>query len=465
KENHSEAYPILDFKALDSHNKALTDKVTALQDLNERFRAENEKVKQHYKELYDSIKITRAKTIEKTNSLLTENEKLKAQIKGKMPCVTMPAEKQKVLAPETLREIVEEARVEKPLDSSLAFACLYTKQSQELLEYVIGTCPKDFNKREKKHATTSLTRKKQVTFKETCDTSNNNIQTHVEQQNVQKTNVPMILSTGINSFTKASGSQPMRNTKSNRILSAKSDNKKKVDAHPKNNKSKLKQESRVDSSISYKRTVINLNSNSVCKTCNKCLIYANHDKYVVMYLKYVNATPSVKHVVRKVKQVWKATGKLFTNFNYQWKPTGKILTLGEQCPLTRFTKSKVVPIKKPGTVSTSKIVILKRFSNTSQTPLTRYQHKNKQKKATSTSTPIAAKTQTIDAFVKYTVVSANQQDPTEIRDLLFQTLHHCLFSNAGRTDSPLVFVLRLLKTYDRESLTAQEFREKVHQDS
>nr|GFB42472.1 hypothetical protein [Tanacetum cinerariifolium] len=47
---------------------------------------------------------------------------------------------------ETLREIVEEAKVERPLDRSLASACLYTKHSQELLEYVIGTCPKDFNK-------------------------------------------------------------------------------------------------------------------------------------------------------------------------------------------------------------------------------------------------------------------------------------------------------------------------------
>nr|GEV27857.1 integrase, catalytic region, zinc finger, CCHC-type, peptidase aspartic, catalytic [Tanacetum cinerariifolium] len=37
---------------------------------------------------------------------------------------------------ETLREIVEEARVERPLDRSLASACLYTKHSQELLEYV-----------------------------------------------------------------------------------------------------------------------------------------------------------------------------------------------------------------------------------------------------------------------------------------------------------------------------------------
>ncbi|GKB75928.1 hypothetical protein Tco_0942823 [Tanacetum coccineum] len=63
---------------------------------------------------------------------------------------------------ETLREIVEEAKVERPLDRSLASACLYTKHSQELLEYVIGTCPKDFNKRDKKHASTPLTRKNKL---------------------------------------------------------------------------------------------------------------------------------------------------------------------------------------------------------------------------------------------------------------------------------------------------------------
>ncbi|GKC51857.1 hypothetical protein Tco_1074602, partial [Tanacetum coccineum] len=158
---HSDADLILDLKALDSQNKDLTAKVNALHDLNEHFRAENEKVKQHYKELYDIIKITRTKTIEKTNSLLTEIENLKAQIKGKSKCVTMPAKKPKVYAPgrydidvesipsrnrnnrevhldylkhlkesvETLHEIVEEAKVVRPLDSSLASACLYTKHS------------------------------------------------------------------------------------------------------------------------------------------------------------------------------------------------------------------------------------------------------------------------------------------------------------------------------------------------
>nr|GEV03509.1 integrase, catalytic region, zinc finger, CCHC-type, peptidase aspartic, catalytic [Tanacetum cinerariifolium] len=38
---------------------------------------------------------------------------------------------------ETLREIVEEAKIKRPLDISLASACLYTKHSQELLEYVV----------------------------------------------------------------------------------------------------------------------------------------------------------------------------------------------------------------------------------------------------------------------------------------------------------------------------------------
>nr|GEY74734.1 hypothetical protein [Tanacetum cinerariifolium] len=83
---------------------------------------------------------------------------------------------------ETLREIVEEANVERPLERSLASSCLYTKHSQELLEYVIDTCLKDFNKQDKKQATTPLTRKKQVTFVDQYEKSNNNTHKHVEQQ-------------------------------------------------------------------------------------------------------------------------------------------------------------------------------------------------------------------------------------------------------------------------------------------
>ncbi|GJZ29378.1 retrovirus-related pol polyprotein from transposon TNT 1-94 [Tanacetum coccineum] len=379
----NEADRTRDFRTLDFQITQLTEKINVLQEQNELFRAENGKIKQHYKELYDSIKITRAKHLEQTTALLTENESLKVQIQNKLSCVNKDQVKPKVLAPgkyaidvepipprnrnnrevhlvylkhlkesvETLREIVEEAKVERPLDSSLASACRYTKHSQELLEYVIGTCPKALNTRDNKHASTSLPKKKQVTFEEQCAMSKSNTHKPVEQLNCQKTNVPVPPSTGVNSCTDASRSQPRSNTKKNRILPAKSVNMKKVEEHPRTIKSSLKTTNRVDSSISSKRTVINSNSHSVCQTCNKCLISANHDMCVVTYLHSVNASPSVKNVVRKVKQVWKPkqvkqvwkpTGNILTTVGYQWMPTGRTFTLGEQCPLTRLTKPNKV---------------------------------------------------------------------------------------------------------------------------
>ncbi|GJY06413.1 hypothetical protein Tco_0373467 [Tanacetum coccineum] len=247
--------------------------------------AENGKIKQHYKELYDSIKIMHAKHLEQTTTLLTENESLKVQIQNKLSCVTKDHVKPKVLAPgkyaidvepipprnrnnrevhlyylkhlkesvETLRGIVEEVKVERPLDSSLASACLYTKHSQELLEHVIGTCPKALNTRDNKHASTSLPKKKQVTFDKQYAMSKSNTHKPVEQLNCQKTNVPVPPSTGVNSCTDISRSQPRSNTKKNRILQAKSVNMKKVEEHPMTITSSLKITNRVDSSISSKR--------------------------------------------------------------------------------------------------------------------------------------------------------------------------------------------------------------------
>ncbi|GJS58945.1 hypothetical protein Tco_0653729 [Tanacetum coccineum] len=127
----------------------------------------------------------------------------------------------------------------------------------------------------------------------------------------------MIHSTGVNGATAASGSNPRSNTKKDRTFPAKSDTKK-VEDHPRNNKSSVKRKNHVDSSISYKRTIINSNSNSVCQTCNKCLMSFNHDKCVVKSVKFVKKPP-VKKVwrVKQVQQVWQATSKLFTNVGYQ----------------------------------------------------------------------------------------------------------------------------------------------------
>ncbi|GJY69372.1 integrase, catalytic region, zinc finger, CCHC-type containing protein [Tanacetum coccineum] len=388
----------------------LTEKVNVLQEQNELFREENAKIKQHYKELYDSIKIARAKHLEQTTALVAKNESLKVQLQNKVSCVTKNYVKPNVLAPgkyaidvepipprnrnnrevhldylrhlkesvDTLREIVEEATVERPLDRSLTSACRYTKHSQELLEYVFGTWPKDFNQQDKKHAPTP--RKKQVTFADQIATSNR-----------------------VNSCTDASGSQPRSILKKNRIPPAKSDSMKKVEEHPRTIRSSLKTSNRVDSSISSKRTVINSNSHFVCQTCNKCLFLANHDMCVVTYLQSVNASPSVKNVVRyvkqvwkpkqvkqvgkqkqvkqiwkpkRIKQIWKPIGKTLNNVGYQWRPTGRTFTLGDQCPLTRLTK--------PTGMST--------------------------------------------------IAYANPKEPNQHGDPTFQTLHLCLFSNACRTN-------------------------------
>ncbi|GKD52117.1 hypothetical protein Tco_1281093 [Tanacetum coccineum] len=296
--------------------------VTDLLEQNEHLRAEIEKVKQHYKEMFESIKITRTSTNEQTSSLLTQIEDLKAQLEGNLKVATgmyaidvkpipHPLKNNKSAyldyinhlkeSVEIVREIVEEARIVNPLDNALNSACRYIKLSQELLEYVIGTCPKEFNTKDNKAASTPLTRKKQVTFNDTCGTSTSNTQKHAVQQKIQQSNVPVIPSTRVSSSTNASISKPRSNTKKNRILPAKSENKMKVEDHPMTNKSVWTKVNRVESSISSKRVVINSNYESVCKTCNKCLISANQDMCVIKPLNSVNATPTVKNGLNKVK--------------------------------------------------------------------------------------------------------------------------------------------------------------------
>ncbi|GJX21276.1 retrovirus-related pol polyprotein from transposon TNT 1-94 [Tanacetum coccineum] len=98
-ETRSEADRTLDFRTLDFQITQLTEKINVLQEQNELFGAKNGKIKQHFKELYDSIKIMCAKHLEQTTALLTENESLKVQIQNQLSCVNKDQVKPKVLAP------------------------------------------------------------------------------------------------------------------------------------------------------------------------------------------------------------------------------------------------------------------------------------------------------------------------------------------------------------------------------
>nr|GFC01798.1 hypothetical protein [Tanacetum cinerariifolium] len=113
---------------------------------------------------------------------------------------------------ETIRDIVKEAKVVRPLDRSIVSACRYTQHSQELLEYAIGTCPQGSQQRAKQLVHTPLIKKKQDTV-----TKPSNRQDRVKR------------------FPKAGGSQPKSNYKTNRISPAKGDNKLPVEDLPRTN--------------------------------------------------------------------------------------------------------------------------------------------------------------------------------------------------------------------------------------
>nr|GEY20896.1 copia protein [Tanacetum cinerariifolium] len=209
-----------------SHITKLTDQVTHLQAQNDLFRAENDKIKQHYKELYDSIKITRAKHIDQVTKLTADNMNLKTSVNY------LRHLKESV---ETIRDIIEEAKLVRPLDRSLVSACHYTKHSQELLEYAIGTYPQGSQQQAKQLAYIHLIRKKHV--------------------NVAK---PSDMSDRVNSCPNASRSQPKSNVKPNRISPAKGVNKLPVEDQPRTNKSQLRTSNRVDSSSRLKHIVVQI---------------------------------------------------------------------------------------------------------------------------------------------------------------------------------------------------------------
>nr|GEX83875.1 hypothetical protein [Tanacetum cinerariifolium] len=232
----------------------------------------------------------------------------------------------------TIRDIVEEAKIVRPLDRSIVSAAV-----------TLSTLRNYWNMR---------------------------LALVLKALNHELNNLPTFLSLGrsklllpnhlirVNSFPKASRSQPKSNPKTNKISPAKGVNKLPVENQPRTNKSHIRTTNRVDSSSRLKRTVINSNLDSICQTCNKCLTSFEHDMCVATYLKSAVAPPLIRHnckVVRKVKkvwkpkqvrQVWKPTRKVLTTTGHQWRPTGRILNLEKQCPLTRFTTPKVVSAKQ-----------------------------------------------------------------------------------------------------------------------
>ncbi|GJW71461.1 hypothetical protein Tco_0128378 [Tanacetum coccineum] len=336
-----------DLEEIETINIELDHRVTKLI-------AENEHLKQTYKQLYDSIKPARIRSKEQCDGLINqvniksaEISDLNASLQEKALAITAlkdelrklkgkalvdnnvsnhPSDPElhqvnvepitpKLLNKRTthsayikhsqeeaavLRDLVDHIKANYPLDPLLESACKYTKLIQEMLSKISKTCP--------------------------------SINSSGEQL--------------------VAGSQPSGNTKKDKIQQTQSRIlKNKVEAHPRKVKSSLKNKDHVvepKGTAPVQHSKLNANSDLKCVKCNGCMLSDNHDLYVLDFINTVNARAKSRSVNKNSKRkVWKPTRKVFTNIGYIWRPTGRIFTIvGNACPLTRITTTTEVPLRK-----------------------------------------------------------------------------------------------------------------------
>nr|GFA60216.1 hypothetical protein [Tanacetum cinerariifolium] len=251
----------------------------------------------------------------------------------------------------TLRKIVKSERLLSPLNTSLDYACKYTRWIQELLMILQQTCPCLIDLGTKLVAVTPKNKTKQIRPTEQITKSGKITVTTPLSANLDS-NTHVLSSTGVILVSSASGSMSQDNTKKNRIRRTQRKAKKnKIEDHLRTVKSILNKKSVVDSKAtsSVINYVSNMNSDLKCASCNGCLFSDNHDVCVVAFIKSMNASIKSKSVKTSVKRkVWQPTRNVFRTVGHIWKPTGRTFTLvGNVCPLIRITTPTIVPPREP----------------------------------------------------------------------------------------------------------------------
>ncbi|GJW15329.1 retrovirus-related pol polyprotein from transposon TNT 1-94 [Tanacetum coccineum] len=289
--------------------------------------AENEHLKQTYKQLYDSIKpapleddLRKLKGKALVNNDVTKHhsdpEMLKIDVEPITPKLLNKQTTHSVYIKHTqeeitvLKDLVEHVKSKYPLDQSLKLACRYAKLVQELVTNISNTRPSINNADGKLVVVTPKNKDKSVRFTKPVTSSGNTITKTTSTSNLVS-NKHMLSSTGVKPSTSASGSQPSGNTKKDKIRQTPSSTQKnKVEAYPRKVKSSLKNkdcvvESKGTAHVQHSRH--NANSELKCVKCNGCMLSANHDL-----------------------------------------PTGGTFTIvGNACPLTRIITTTEVPLRKP----------------------------------------------------------------------------------------------------------------------
>ncbi|GKA45650.1 hypothetical protein Tco_0738446 [Tanacetum coccineum] len=346
-------------------------------------RKENETLKQHYKDLYDSIKITRSKTTEQTTSLLANNAELKAQIQEKVFAIAALKNDLRKLKGNSVHTKFDKTSVlGKPVLPSLrnqsvvrhpnVFKSERAQMSKHRFASQVDVI-KNLSKRVTQHYLPP--KKTESTFAKpdhmiTSSSSRNSsknmprfssndmVHNHYLDEARKKTQerdrnskTSVMSSARFQSTADGSKPKPRSNNQTSRSLPVSKSSRVTITAVPKADHSK--------SSSSFSDS-----KNFVCSTCHKCVFNANHDACITKLLKEVNSRAKIQshktrnsnkpvdqksHTQKHGRQIftrdrfspnktsavyektssrsdlrWKPTGRIFKTVGLRWIPTGKL---------------------------------------------------------------------------------------------------------------------------------------------
>ncbi|GKE05581.1 hypothetical protein Tco_1397599, partial [Tanacetum coccineum] len=305
---------------------------------------ENETLKRHYKELSDSIKTTRAKTIEHTTSLIAQNAKFKAQLQEKGFAIAALINELRKLTGNSVNTKISKPRFASQVDVNNDLSKpVTTHYLPKETEYVVA----------RPHH--------MIAPSSSRYSSNDMVHNHYLEEGMKKTQEsgrnsrPSVMpSTTSQNTANGSKPKPRSNTQTSRNWPA--------------SKNSFVMTKNVPIAEHF-RNSRNFSDSKlfVCLTCQKCVFNENHDHCVTKFMNEVNSRAKVpsnkttnknkpveqisvakkleryiskgyRFSIKKISVVhekiitprsclrWKPTGKIFKTAGLRWVPTGKIFT-------------------------------------------------------------------------------------------------------------------------------------------
>ncbi|GJZ26248.1 hypothetical protein Tco_0570501 [Tanacetum coccineum] len=248
-----------DLEEIETINIELDHKVTKLI-------AENEHLKQTYKQLYDSIKPARVRLKEQCADLTNQVNLKSVEIFDLNACL-----QEKKLVITTLKDELGKLKGKDLANNEVTHHPsdpeINTEPITPKLLNKSKTCPSINNSEEQLVVVTPMNKVKRVRFTEPVTSSRNTITKKASTSNLAS-NKPMLSSTGVKPSTSASRSQPSGNTKKDKILQTQCNTQKnKVEAHPRKVKSSLKNKDHVvapKGTAHFQHSKLNANSELKC---------------------------------------------------------------------------------------------------------------------------------------------------------------------------------------------------------